>query len=98
MKSLSSQLLQTTKIVTLAIILTLILSTVSADPTAYPPAGNVDAPINVGTSAQIKQGGLGVNALSVFGGSNFKDSVVFEKVKSCSKIKTTFDGTLACND
>jgi hypothetical protein len=36
-------------------------------PTASPPNNNVDAPINVGTTDQIKNGGIGVNALAVFG-------------------------------
>lgn len=36
-------------------------------PSSAPPAGNVDAPINVGTTDQIKNSGLSVNALAVFG-------------------------------
>jgi hypothetical protein len=36
-------------------------------PTQPPPNGNVPAPINVGSAAQVKDGGLGVNAISVFG-------------------------------
>lgn len=32
-----------------------------------PPDGNVSAPVNVGTSAQIKNGALGVNSLAVYG-------------------------------
>jgi hypothetical protein len=36
-------------------------------PAAAPPSGNVDAPINVGTTDQIKNAGLGVNSLAVFG-------------------------------
>lgn len=36
-------------------------------PSSAPPAGNVAAPINVGSSDQIKSGGLGVNALAVYG-------------------------------
>jgi hypothetical protein len=37
------------------------------DPTGAPPGGNVAAPINVGTSDQLKDGVLGVNGLAVFG-------------------------------
>lgn len=33
-------------------------------PTENPPDGNVPAPINVGTTAQVKQGTLGVNILA----------------------------------
>ncbi len=36
-------------------------------PTATPPDGNTDAPVNVGIVDQIKDAGLGVNVLSVFG-------------------------------
>lgn len=36
-------------------------------PTATPPAGNVSAPINVGTSSQNKLGALGLGGLAVFG-------------------------------
>ena len=41
------------------------------DPTEAPPNGNVAAPINVGSTAQVKNGGLGVNTLTVFGNSLF---------------------------
>lgn len=94
--TLVSQILQTMK----ALILALILITVVAyaETTAYPPAGNVPTPINTGSSSQIKQGGLGLNSLSVFGGSYFQGSVVFESIKSCSKLGTTSDGTLICNN
>ena len=36
-------------------------------PTASPPGQNVSAPLNVGTSDQVKNAGLGVNYLAVFG-------------------------------
>ncbi len=36
-------------------------------PTQTPPNGNVSAPINIGTTAQVKNGGLSVNSLAVFG-------------------------------
>lgn len=36
-------------------------------PTSAPPNGNVSAPINVGTTDQIKDAGLGLNSLAVFG-------------------------------
>ena len=36
-------------------------------PTGTAPSNNVSAPINVGTTTQVKNGGLSVNALSVFG-------------------------------
>jgi hypothetical protein len=36
-------------------------------PTAAPPGGNVAPPINVGTTDQVKDGGVAVNVLAVFG-------------------------------
>lgn len=36
-------------------------------PPSAPPSGNVSAPINVGTVDQVKNAGLGINALAVFG-------------------------------
>src|SRR3989344_4708849 len=36
-------------------------------PTQAPPNGNVSAPINVGTTDQVKNAGLAMNALAVFG-------------------------------
>ena len=43
-------------------------------PHAKLPNGNVAAPINVGSIAQVKNGGLGVNTLAVFGNSLFGGS------------------------
>ena len=39
------------------------------DPSANPPSGNVDMPINVSSTAQTKSGDLGVNNLTVNGGN-----------------------------
>ncbi|MDZ4226934.1 MAG: hypothetical protein U1D26_00480, partial [Patescibacteria group bacterium] len=36
-------------------------------PTASPPNGNVPAPVNVGTTDQVKNASLGLNGLAVFG-------------------------------
>ena len=44
------------------------------EPTAAPPGNNAPAPINVGTTNQVKNGRLGVNALAVFGSSLFGGS------------------------
>ena len=44
------------------------------EPTAAPPGNNAPAPINVGTTDQVKNGRLGVNALAVFGNSLFGGS------------------------
>ena len=45
-----------------------------SDPIDTPPNANVDAPINVGSAPQVKDGGLSLNALSVFGNSLFGGS------------------------
>ena len=36
-------------------------------PTGSPPSNNVSAPINVGSTNQVKNGNIGVNGISVFG-------------------------------
>ena len=40
-------------------------------PTANPPSGGIPTPVNVSSINQVKNGGLGVNALSVFGDGLF---------------------------
>ena len=69
MKNLKKDLIQTTKIILLALVLATGVGYVFAwtGPTQGPPNGNVSAPINVGTENQIKNAGLGIDALSVFG-------------------------------
>lgn len=56
---------QSIKVVALAVILSLGLSYVYAwtAPSTNPPTGNVSAPINTGTTAQVKDGSFGVNGL-----------------------------------
>ena len=53
----------------LSFVVLFLISAVAAwtGPTAAPPGNNVDAPINVGTTDQVKNGGVGVDALAVFG-------------------------------
>jgi hypothetical protein len=66
---MKNQLIQTTKTIILALILTLGMSYVMAwtGPTSTPPDGNTPTPVNVGATDQVKNGGLGLDALSVFG-------------------------------
>ena len=59
-------------------IISFILGTISigvayawSEPTGNPTTGDVDAPINVGPVDQVKDGGIGVNSLAVFGNSLF---------------------------
>jgi hypothetical protein len=61
-----------TKFLILTITLTLALSVnyifaAWVGPTQAPPGGNTPTPIHVGSTNQVKDGGLSVNALSVFG-------------------------------
>ncbi|GEM_PF-976140 len=61
-----------TKFLILTIILTAALSVnylfaAWVGPTQAPPGGNTSTPIHVGSTDQVKDGGLSVNALSVFG-------------------------------
>lgn len=61
------------KIVTAGTIVVSILSATAVSawtgPSASPPGGNVAAPINVGSTNQIKNASIGVNGISVFGNS-----------------------------
>lgn len=43
-------------------------------PTQAPPSGNMAAPINVGTTNQVKEGAVGFNGLAVFGNTLFSGS------------------------
>ena len=66
---MKTQIIQTTRTIILALILTLGMSYVMAwtGPTSAPPDGNTPTPVNVGATDQVKNGGLGLDALSVFG-------------------------------
>ena len=44
-------------------------------PTAAPPGNNIPTPINVGTTDQVKNAGLSLNSLVVFGNSIFTGNV-----------------------
>lgn len=61
-------------------------------PTAFPPGNNVDAPINVGTTSQIKDGTIGVNGLGVFGDTYIEDKLGVGVVSPVVAIETL--GTL----
>jgi hypothetical protein len=51
------------------------LVTAWTGPTSAPPNANVSAPINVGSTNQVKNGGLALNSLAVFGNSAFAGNV-----------------------
>ena len=50
-------------------------------PTEAPPGGNTPTPVNLGIVNQIKDAGLGLNALSVFGNSYFQETAGFRTVE-----------------
>lgn len=69
-----------TKFLILTIILTAALSVnylfaAWVGPTQAPPGGNTSTPIHVGSTNQVKEGGLSVDALSVFGNGWFQGSL-----------------------
>ncbi|MDP7366652.1 MAG: hypothetical protein QGH83_05275, partial [Candidatus Pacebacteria bacterium] len=69
-----------TKFLILTIILTAALSVnylfaAWTGPTQAPPGGNTSTPIHIGSTNQVKDGGLSLDALSVFGGGYFQGDV-----------------------
>lgn len=73
MKPLTQNIKEALKVAVMALTITLGVTYVYAawtGPTVAPPGGNVDAPINVGTVDQIKDGGLGIDSLAVYGNSS----------------------------
>ena len=44
-------------------------------PTATPPSGNAATPLNEGSTAQVKNGSLGVNSLAVYGNGYIQNSL-----------------------
>ena len=73
-KNIKAGLKESVKVAVLALIITLGVTYAYAawlGPTAVPPNNNVDAPINVSAVDQIKNGGLGVDTLAVFGNGAF---------------------------
>ena len=78
MKTSYKQLTENFRVILLALVLTAGISYVYAwtGPTQAPPEGNVSAPINVGVIDQIKDAGLGVNVLAVFGQGSFGGEVI----------------------
>ena len=55
-------------------------------PIQAPPGGNTPTPVHIGTTNQVKDGGLGLNALSVFGNGYFQDNVGIGTVSPQAKL------------
>jgi uncharacterized protein (TIGR02145 family) len=69
-----------TKTLILAVVLTAALGVnylfaAWTGPTQDPTDGNTDTPVHIGTTDQVKDGGLSLDALSVFGGGYFQGDV-----------------------
>jgi len=72
-QNLKNNIKESLKISIMALVITLGVTYSYAawvGPTSTPPNNNIDAPINVGETSQIKDGGLGVDTLAVFGNSS----------------------------
>jgi len=73
-KHIKETMLKSIKVAAVALVITLGVTYAYAawvGPTAAPPGNNTDAPINIGTTDQIKNGRLGLGSLAVFGNSAF---------------------------
>jgi len=71
-KSISRQFVNTSKVVSLAVVLAVsanVAYAVWSNPTDAPPGSNVSAPINVGASTQTKAGVLGATRFNATNGS-----------------------------
>ena len=55
-------------------------------PIQAPPGGNTPTPVHIGTTNQVKDGGLGLNALSVFGNGYFQNNVGIGTVSPQAKL------------
>lgn len=93
-----NQLLNATKVVMLAVILSFGLSYAIAwtAPATTPPGGNVDAPINTGSTAQTKAGNLTVSGLDLNAGSI--TNIWSIAANSISAGTITLTGTATVND
>ena len=66
-------------------------------PTVAPPNGNVSAPINVGTTDQVKNGGLSVNAFSAFGNAYVQGSLGVGDVTPDGGLKVDVEGNVGAS-
>src|SRR3990167_3502990 len=66
-------------------------------PIQAPPGGNTPTPVHIGTTNQVKDGGLGLNALSVFGNGYFQDNVGIGTVSPQAKLDVAGGGK-GCSD
>lgn len=83
------------KTLTKSLILTAILTTALGasylfaawtGPNQAPPGGNTETPIHIGSTNQVKDGGLSLDGLSVFGGGYFQGNVGIGTVSPGAKL------------
>jgi len=67
-------------------------------PLADPPNDNVDAPINIGTNDQVKNGGLSVDALAVFGNQYVEDSLTVGTTSLSQNLSVDVDGRVGATE
>jgi len=86
-------------ILTLAFCGLLAASALSAwtGPTASAPDGNVAAPVNVGTTDQVKKGGLSVNAFAAFGNAYVSGNLGIGVTNPAQKLVVTGNSWLTGN-
>lgn len=60
-------------------------------PTKNPPQGNIDIPINIGTTPQTKRGALGAAALSITGESQFNGKIKFPFKNTTANVMTEWN-------
>ena len=98
LKNIKERIKESVKVAIIALAITLGVTYAFAawvGPTATPPNNNVDAPINVGAIDQIKDGGLGVDSLAVFGNGAFSGYVqIGDSTEVC---EASIDGSLRFN-
>ncbi|PCI20893.1 hypothetical protein COB64_01385 [Candidatus Wolfebacteria bacterium] len=94
--------IELTKIVMIALILSVVISFAQAHTPSSnnpwdaapgsPPDQNIDTPINVGTVDQIKSAGLALDGISVFGETQINGNTTFGQPQSLSSIGSTVNG------
>lgn len=89
-------IIQPLKLITLALILSVGISYVSAwtAPTVTPPNGNVSAPINVSVNSQIKAGNLQADQLFAYSFKDASDNSYFVKPNGDSRVKKVIADTI----
>ncbi len=97
MKNIIKNAAQVAKIIAIATVLSFGLSYVYAwtAPTVSPPGGNTAAPINTSTTAQVKDGGLSVNAFSAFANAYIAGNLMVGTTTAPRNLEVNGDGQIS---